>query len=265
MERVKKYLKEFGFTEQEIDNILSNHALCALKEETLLNHCVKNNKYLLSKGYTKEEIIKMIKANPSLYDYNDEILDKKTKDIISLGYTGKEVLKISKRHSSIYSYSVVNMKQKIDDLILLGYPKEEVIKITLIHPEIYSYSIDNIKQKINDIMALGYTKEEVIKMTRIYPTLYGLGIDNIKQKINYLKEINLGFVVLEDTKQLIQSVDLTYARYEYLKSIEVIIDSDNYKFLFYGNKQFTKQFGIEKKKLLETYSYKNRKERGNLL
>ena len=87
----------------------------------------------------------------------------------------------------------------------------------------------------------------------------------ISKKIDYLREINLDFVVLEDTKQLIQSVDLTYARYEYFKSKNQNIDSNNYRLLFYNNKKFTKQFGIEKKELLETYSYKNREERRNVI
>ena len=61
-----------------------------------------------------------------------------------------------------------------------------------------------------------------------------------------------------------QSVDLTYARYEFFKNQAKLINQENYRLLFYGNKQFTKQSGIDKTELLEKYSYRNR-ERGKVL
>lgn len=97
-------------------------------------------------------------------------------------------------------------------------------------------------------------------MTKQLPTLYGLSIENIKTKINYLREIKLNFIITQDTKKLMQSVDLTYARYEYLKEIGYSISEENYAKLFYNNKRFIKQFAIAKNELLKKYPYQNIKE-----
>lgn len=80
---------------------------------------------------------------------------------------------------------------------------------------------------------------------------------------NYLKEFGLDCVVLGNTKYLMQSVNLTYARYEFLKDKNIIVNNDNYNLLFIGNNDFRKKFKIEKTELLEKYSYKNREERRN--
>ena len=122
-------------------------------------------------------------------------------------------------------------------------------------PSLYSLSIENIKQKIEDLVLLGYSHEDVIKMTKTLPSLYSLSIENIKQKTIFLKEINLDFIVVDDTKKLMQSIDLTYARYMFLREKGIEITKDNYKRLFYGAKQFEKQYGIDKSTLLEKYSY----------
>ena len=62
-----------------------------------------------------------------------------------------------------------------------------------------------------------------------------------------------------------QSVDLTYARYEFFINRGKIIDIENYRMLYYNNKQFTKQFGVTKQQILTMYPYKERKERRNVM
>ena len=191
MEKVRKYLKEFGFLDEDINIILTIYPINNLSEDTLLNHCVKNNNFFLEIGYSKLEIIKMTKSSPALC----------------------------------------------------------------------GYSIENIKQKIEDLVSLGYSKTEVIKMTKSLPTLYGLSIENIKQKILYLKEIKLDFIALSNTRQLMQSIDLTFARYEFLKESDIIVNNENYRLLFKSNMAFSKQFNITKEELLKKYPYQNKDER----
>ena len=93
-------------------------------------------------------------------------------------------------------------------------------------------------------------------MTRSLPTLFGLSIEKIKQKITFLKQIDLDFIAIEDTKKLMQSIDLTYARYMFFKDRGIVINEENYRRLFYNTKQFEKQYGIDKTTLLERYNYK---------
>ena len=217
---VKEYLLKLGYSHEDIEKILSSYALKNLKEDTLLIHIKNNYNLLISLGYSHEDVIKMTKSFPNLYGLGIE-----------------------------------NIKQKIEDLVSLGYNRADVIKMTKTFPSLYSYSIENIKQKIEDLVSLGYSHEDVIKMTKTLPSLYSLSIENIKQKTIFLKEINLDFIVVDDTKKLMQSIDLTYARYMFLREKGIEITKDNYKRLFYGAKQFEKQYGIDKSTLLEKYSY----------
>ena len=55
-------------------------------------------------------------------------------------------------------------------------------------------------------------------MTKSLPSLYSYSEENIKLKVEYLRKINLEFIVKEDSKNLMQSIALTYARYEYFKN-----------------------------------------------
>ena len=127
-------------------------------------------------------------------------------------------------------------------------------------PTIYSYSIENLKQKIENIMDLGYSKEEVIKMTKSMPTIYSYSIENMKQKIVFYDSIGMHALAVIDAKQLMQSVNLSYARYSFYMDKGINIDIDNYKKLFIGQKQFEKSYGITKEELLKKYDYNKFKE-----
>ena len=151
--------------------------------------------------------------------------------------------------------SIETIQQKINDLISLGYSRDDVIKMTNVSPALYNYSVENIRKKIVDLISLGYSYNNVIEMTRSLPTLFGLSIENIKQKITFLKQIDLDFIAIEDTKKLMQSIDLTYARYMFFKDRGIAINEENYRRLFYNAKQFEKQYGIDKSTLLEKYNY----------
>lgn len=191
---------------------------------------------------------------------NQQILD----NFISLGYTKEIFIKMTKGLPNLYEYSFEkNITRKFNGLIDLGYSKEEVIKITCSFPMIYSYSMERIKNRFKELMDLGYTKEVVLKMTASLPALFGYNYDGIKEKIDYLNEINLGFVVTENTKQLVQSVELTYARYEFLREIKKEVTQKNYTILFRREISFQKQFNITKQKLLEKYKYKDYLEAKN--
>ena len=188
-----------------------------------------------------------------------------------IGYNDKEIDKI------LYDSNLVFIKEntllkKINCiynlLISLEYSRADVIKMTKSLPALYSYSIENIKQKIEDLISLGYSRADVIKMTKSLPALYGYNIENIKQKITFLRTIDLGFVVIEDTKQLMQSIDLTYARYMFFKEKGIEVTRDNYRRLFYDAKIFEKQYGIDKSSLLEKYNYQeyfNSKKSANII
>ena len=127
-------------------------------------------------------------------------------------------------------------------------------------PSIYSYSIENMKQKIEDIESLGYSREEVIKMTKSLPSIYGYSIENMKQKIEFYDDIDMHDLAVIDPKKLMQSVKLSYARYNFYKDRGIEINMNNYRKLFIGNKQFEKQYGITKEEILKKYNYEENLE-----
>jgi len=216
---------------------------------------------MIELGYTKEDIIKMTKKFPSIYSYSVENTKQKITDMVELGYSKEEVIKMTKMYPIIYGYSIETIKHKIEDIISLGYSKEEVIKMTKYLPSLYTLSKENMKQKIENLINLGYSKDEIIIMTKKLPQMYNLGIENISQKLEFYESIELREMCINDTKQLMQSVDLSYARYKFLENREIFITMQNYKLLFISQKQFEKQFGITKSEILELYNYKEEKER----
>ena len=184
-------------------------------------------------------------------------------EFIKLGYTEDDYNEIRN------SYALINIKDETISMHLkdiftffleCGYTKEEVIKITKILPAIYGLSIENMKQKIVDIMDLGYTKEEVIKMTKTLPAIYGLSIENIKQKIDFYNLIGMHELAVVDAKMLMQSINLSYARYSFYMNLGINVDMNNYRKLFINQKQFEKTYEITKEELLERYDYNKYKE-----
>ena len=209
-------------------------------------------------GYTKEESKEILNTYP-LNTYKPETLKKKIEEINmymeKLGYSRAELIKVTKSLPTIYGLSIDNIRQKIEDMEKLGYSKAEVIKMTKKLPSIYGLNMDNMKQKIEDVKKLGYSKEEVIRMTKNLPSIYGFCIDNIKQKIDFYDSIGLHELAINDTKQLMQSVSLSYARYMFYKEKNIEITDESYKKLFIGQKRFEKVYGITKEELLEKYDY----------
>ena len=255
MEELIILLCNFGYTKEESKEILNTYSLNTYKPETLKKKIEEINMYMEKLGYSKEEVIKMTKSLPVIYSLSIDNIKQKIEDIEKLGYSKAEVIKITKSMPSLYGYSIDTLKQKIEDMEKLGYSRAEVIKMTKSLPSIYGYSIDNIKKKIEDIEKLGYSKEEVIKMTKSLPAIYGYSIDNIKQKIDFYDSIGLHELAINDTKQLMQSVSLSYARYMFYKEKNIEITDKSYNKLFINQKQFQKAYGITKEELLEKYDY----------
>lgn len=145
-----------------------------------------------------------------------------------------------------------------EQFIKLGYTEEdyEIIR--------NNYAVNQIKdetliKKLKDnfafLLKIGYTKEEVIKMTKSLPSVYGYSIENMKQKIDFYDSIDMHELAVIDSKKLMQSVNLSYARYSFYKDRGIDIDMNNYRKLFVEQKKFEKAYRITKKELLEKYDY----------
>ena len=183
---------------------------------------------------------------------------------LEFGYTEEEYNLIRNSHG-ISTYTDTTLTKQFINitsyLLDLGYTKAEVLKMTKSLPALYSLSIENMKQKISDIIDLGYTREEVIKMTISLPAIYGYSIENIIEKIEFYDSINMHKLAVVAPKQLMQSVALSYARYNFYLSVGIEINMVNYKKLFIDNKQFEKSYGKTKQEILEEYNYEKYMEK----
>ena len=295
MKNLEEIFKNLGYTKEEGDKIINTYAIENLTPEKLAKNIKRNNEFLISLGYDKKDIKKMIKILPQIYGYSTENMNQKINAMKKLGYSQEDIIKMTKSLPHIYGYSIENMKQKIEDMKELGYSQEDIIKMTKSLPHIYSYSIENIKEKICNIKELGYSQEDITEMTKSLPAIYGLSIESVKEKIENMKElgysqkdiiemtkklpaiyglsienirekiefydsIGLHNLATESTKNLMQSTALSYARYMFFKENNIEINEKNYYKLFLVQKQFQKQYGIKKEELMNRYDYKKQLE-----
>ena len=179
------------------------------------------------------------------------------KTLIELGYSKKDAEEIIKAYplTNLKDETLKeNIKTNYKLLMNLGYTNEEVIKMTKMLPALYSYSEDNITNKIDFLIDLGYSKQEVLKMTINFPALYSFSEENIIEKIEYYRKKNLDFIIIENTKYLMQSMKKTKARYNYLTEEKMFsLDESNYSKLFMSEKNFQKTYGVSTDALIKLH------------
>ena len=288
---IKAMFKQYGYTDKQIEKILESYIFRDRGEEFIINWLKEKFEFFSSVGYTKSQILKMTVVYPSLFTYGIDNFVKKIEFLKSLGYADEEVIKITCSAHQVYGHSVDSIMQKIEEIESLGYKREQVLKIMLLSTSLFASGVNTIKQKFNYLETLGYTKEEVLKITNFFPNLYGVSIDNIKgkmdviQSLGYSKEevlklilglptllgysnehlkekfsffIKMGLrdVPLSRPRNLMQSVDLTYARFRFLtEERNKEISMKTVSSLFAGSNLFQKTYKISKDELLARYSY----------
>ena len=104
-------------------------------------------------------------------------------------------------------------------------------------------------------MKMGYSYDEVLKMSKTFPAIYGLNLESLGEKIDFYNSIGLHKMTVDDSRQLMQSTRLSYARYMFYKEHGLVIDMETYKKLFIGEQRFEKAYGISNEELLERYNY----------
>ena len=78
--------------------------------------------------------------------------------------------------------------------------------------------------------------------------------ENIIEKIEYYRKKNLDFIIIENTKYLMQSMKKTKARYNYLTEEKMFsLDESNYSRLFMSEKRFQKTYGVSTDALIRMY------------
>ena len=203
----------------------------------------------------------MTKSLPAIYGYSKDSIKEKILGLEKLGFSREDIIKMLKFLPPIFGYSMDNINKKLTDLEELGYSREDIIDMIKAFPTIMGYSIDNIKKKFDDLEKIGFSEDEIISMTKSLPALLGLSIENIKEKIEFYDSIGMHDLASHKPRYLMQSVSLSYARYQFYLSRGITIRMDNYKRLFISNKDFLKQYLVTKTDLLNMYRYEDREKK----
>ena len=234
---------------------------------------------LIKLGYTKNQVIKMCRMYPYLFGYNIITIKAKLDHFVGLGYSYCEILKLTYKNPSLITMSSESFNNKINFFISLGYTKEEIIHMSLKFPRLLSLSSTHLLNTFKFLKSIGYSEDNIRKMTCIFPPIYGLStklilntfkflkglgytynqvIDitislpaifsysdkNLLDKIRYYKEIGLSDLIIIKPKILMQSIELSYARYEYMKTKNIVINIKNYRKLFIGQFIFVSYYDI---------------------
>ena len=152
METYIETMKFLGYNEEQALYIRNSFVIVKMKEKTILKNILRNYSYLIRKGYTKNDIIKMTIKIPALYSYDTNIFEEKLNYFHKLGYSEKEIINITKLSPPAFGLNIVNIDEKIKELYKLGYSYEEILKIIRRSPVILNLKIEKINNKIGMII-----------------------------------------------------------------------------------------------------------------
>lgn len=131
--------------------------------------------------------------------------------------------------------------------------------MTVVTPQIFGYTEEKILGLINLLKSFSYSDLEILKICTNFSSIFSFNLDNIYLKLEFLKNVGLEKVIVATPMILIQNLELTKSRYNFLIEHEVSIASYNYKELYLTDKRFINRHGISKEEILEKEKNKNKK------
>ena len=146
---------------------------------------------------------------------------------------------------SLLGITTEGILDRFEFFIQLGYTKEEFIKMSASLPALYNYSTDKITSRVRELLEFGYTKEEVIIISKVFPAIFSFSSESLSLKLDYYKFLNIERSFIKAPKNLIQSIELSYARYEFFKQNN----------MFMGSEQFKQLYGITNEEIIRMYDY----------
>ncbi len=245
-------IESIGFTRDEVlKMLLSNPQLLGKKINEIKDTC----NYLITLGFTLEQVLIIGKNSPSVYNYSDETL-KLRFDIFKIFIGDKEsAIKAITGATSILTQAPDTTNNKIKAIMALGYTEDEVRIMIIATPVLLEMDSLTLQARHKGIQNPNFSKEEIHRITVLYPTALANRTATVNEKMNFIVSIGLKKAIIDNPRNLIQSIDLTYARYLFLKDNGVFLNSENYTDLFRAEARFKKKYNITKAEILEKYSY----------
>lgn len=252
-----KFLESFGYSYDEIINMTKKTPVIITHSEEYIKNKLSELKSL---GFTYEEIKNIIRKFPNIITYSLKTLSDKINGLIDLGFNENRIIEIIKTHPVVIGYTIDSLKEKIEEYIEIGFTREETIELLSKTKGLFGMSSSYVKNRIDDIMKYGYSKEEALKIMKGYPAIGTISKDNTDTKLEFYNSIGLHNLAIISPKQLMQSVKLTHARREFYMSSGIVINIDNFRKLFLGEKQFIKMYNKTNKELIEEFPLNNEKK-----
>ena len=144
-EEVYNYLREYGFTKEEVYSFEKENEKMFFTNLTEVN---KNIDFLINKGLNKEEVMHVFRKNPFMITVKNNRLTALDKIYIEeLSFTKDELKKLIKDNSGVYTESPVELKKIIDRMEKLNCSIKTIKEIFLENPKILDMTInefDNI-------------------------------------------------------------------------------------------------------------------------
>ena len=247
------YLYSLGYSKEDIMDIVK-------RSPSILNHSInyinKRFDYFKSIGMNEDEALRALKRAPTLIAFSNEALDKKIDNLVKIGFNIQDVYSILRVNPSILAYTEESIMERINTLIGLGFTKEEAIKLYSYQKTMFTMKPDSIQDKVNTLRECKYTLENVKSIIGKYPGVTSLNSDSIKDKITFYDSLGLHNIIVREPKHLMQSLTLSKARSRYFEENGMAINDSNYRRLFMGEKVFVKQFHKTNKDILEKYGDK---------
>lgn len=258
------YLKKIGMEEKDAKKVCLKFPSILTIGEFNIEISLKNLEETIT---DKKQLIYLIKSNPNILSFSNKLINKKIEWFYKKGYNKKQTVKIITKATSILTMEIDNEKlnpkannndsnieQKYKYLSEdLKYTKEEIISITYRFPEYYTLSLNTIKIRVNNLIRLGFDINIVKYIFYSYPKILSFKIDTLNEKYNYYLKLDMLDLFIKNSKYLMQSLELTDARYNYLINKGLEVNKNNYGKLFVSSKRFKKNYGIDNENILKIY------------
>ena len=254
-----KYLTTFNIDNIKVKKMCVDYPNLLLLSKNNIEDSLKylNSYFKDTELKENKDLIELFVKNPRIVSYDNNTINDKIKWFSKKGYSLTDSLKVLTGAKSVISldYSLNgNMDNKYNFLLnTLGYKPEQIIYITTIYPEYYTLSNELIINRLNNLCNLGLDKNIVKIIFYKFPQIISLKEDNINSKYELLSKLNMLNIFIEKPKYLMQSLNLTTIRYDYLINKGIKVDNTCYKKLFLSSKKFKKSYGVTNEELLNLY------------
>lgn len=254
-----KYLTTFNIDNIKVKKMCVDYPNLLLLSKNNIEDSLKylNSYFKDTELKENKDLIELFVKNPRIVSYDNNTINDKIKWFSEKGYSLTDALKVLTGAKSAISldYNLDgNMDNKYKFLLnTLGYKPEQIIYITTVYPEYYTLSNELIINRLNNLCNLGLDKNIVKIVFYKFPQIVSLKEDNINNKYELLSKLNMLNIFIEKPKYLMQSLNLTSIRYDYLINKGIKVDNTCYKKLFLSSKKFKKSYGVTNEELLNLY------------